>query len=183
MHLDRPFDLCEEPGRGHKPVLAKRLRQLVQAASGLGLAPLAARLAALVLLFAAAAGAQAQTTLVSNAGEGRDNSINVGNSAFGRIAQRFTTGSNATGYGLSSVGIYIHADNSATGETITVSVHRFDGKETNNLGELVVTLSTPSTLNEGAVNDFTAPPNAVLLPDTRYLVSILPKATTRMISN
>ena len=132
----------------------------------------AARLAALVLLFAAAAAAQAQTTLVSNAGEGRDNAINVGNSALGRIAQRFTTGSNSTGYELSSVGIYIHTDNSATGETITVSVHRFDSSETNNLGELVVSLSTPSTLNEGAVNDFTAPPNAVLLPDTRYLVSI-----------
>ena len=68
MHLDRPFDLCEEPGRGHKPVLAKRLRRLVQAASGLGLAPLAV----LGLLFAAPAEAQVPTTLVSNAGESCD---------------------------------------------------------------------------------------------------------------
>ena len=168
MYLKSPFeDFRSGPREGGGQPRAFALAAALRT-PGFG----AARLAALVLLFAAAAAAQAQTTLVSNAGEGRDNSINVGNSAFGRIAQRFTTGSNTTGYELSSVGIYIHEDNSSTAETITVSVHRFDDKETNNLGELVVTLSTPSTLNEGAVNDFTAPPNAVLLPDTRYLVNI-----------
>ena len=139
----------------------------------------AARLTALVLLFAAAAAAQAQTTLVSNAGEGRDNAINAGNSASGRIAQRFTTGSNTTGYDLSSVGIHIHEDNSSSSETITVSVHRFDSSETNNLGELVATLSTPSTLIEGAVNDFTAPSNTRLLPNTRYLVNIVGEGDNR----
>ncbi|MDE0619517.1 MAG: DNA topoisomerase [Rhodospirillaceae bacterium] len=138
---------------------------------GAGLA--LALLAALALLFAAATAAQAQTTLVSNAGEGRDNAINAGNSASGRITQRFTTGSNMTGYDLSSVGIHIHEDNSSSSETITVSVHRFDSSETNNLGELVATFSTPSTLNEGAVNDFTAPSNTRLLPNTRYLVNIV----------
>ena len=138
---------------------------------GAGLA--LALLAALALLFAAATAAQAQTTLVSNAGEGRDNAINAGNSASGRITQRFTTGGNTTGYDLSSVGIHIHEDNSSSTETITVSVHRFDSSETNNLGELVATLSTPSTLNEGAVNDFTAPSNTRLLPNTRYLVNIV----------
>ena len=172
MYLKVPFDDFRSAPRegGGQPRAFAIAAALRTPGFGAGLVP--ARLAALVLLLAAAAAAQAQTTLVSNAGEGRDNAINVGNSAFGRIAQRFTTGSNTTGYELSSVGIYIHTDNSATGETITVSVHRFDSSETNNLGELVVTLSTPSTLNEGAVNDFTAPPNAVLLPDTRYLVSI-----------
>ena len=138
---------------------------------GAGLA--LALLAALALLFAAATAAQAQTTLVSNAGEGRDNAINAGNSASGRIAQRFTTGSNMTGYDLSSVGIHIHEDNSSSSETLTVSVHRFDSSETNNLGELVATLSTPSPLNEGAVNDFAAPSNTRLLPNTRYLVNIV----------
>ena len=168
MYLKPPFeDFRSDPREGGGQPRAFALAAALRT-PGFG----AARLAALVLLFAGAAAAQAQTTLVSNAGEGRDNAINVGNSAFGRIAQRFTTGSNSTGYELSSVGIYIDADNSATGEIITVSVHRFDGKETNNLGELVVTLSTPSTLNEGAVNDFTAPPYAALLPDTRYLVNI-----------
>ncbi|MCY3703266.1 MAG: hypothetical protein OXG16_11360, partial [Rhodospirillales bacterium] len=129
--------------------------------------------ATLALLFAAATAAQAQTTLVSNAGEGRDNAINAGNSASGRIAQRFTTGGNTTGYDLSSVGIHIHEDNSSSTETMTVSVHRFDSSETNNLGDLVAVLSTPSTLNEGAVNDFTAPSNTRLLPNTGYLVNIV----------
>ncbi|MCY3812360.1 MAG: autotransporter domain-containing protein [Gammaproteobacteria bacterium] len=168
MHLDRPFDLCEEPGRRHKPVLAKRLRQLVQAASGLGLAPLAA----LGLLFAAPAEAQVPTTLVSNAGESRDNFVVAGASASGRITQRFTTGSNTAGYGLSSVGIHFLGDTSSSTETISVSVHRFDTSKTNNLGDLVAALSTPSTLNEGTVNDFTTPSNTGLLPNTEYLVNI-----------
>ena len=144
---------------------------------GFGAAPpgagLARTLLVLSVLLVTATAAHAQTTLVSNAGEGRDNAINAGNSASGRITQRFTTGSNTTGYDLSSVGIHIHEDNSSNSETITVSVHRFDSSETNNLGELVATLSTPSTLNEGAVNDFTAPSNTRLLPNTRYLVNIV----------
>ncbi|MCY4003641.1 MAG: hypothetical protein OXF33_08050, partial [Rhodospirillales bacterium] len=165
--------LCEGGGRPRASPVAAALRTF-----GFGAAPPGAGLvlalpAALALLFASATAAQAQTTLVSNAGEGRDNAINAGNSASGRIAQRFTTGSNTTGYDLSSVGIHIHEDNSSSSETITVSVHRFDSSETNNLGELVATLSTPSTLIEGAVNDFTAPSNTRLLPNTRYLVNIV----------
>lgn len=190
MHLDAPLDPCEESEREHEPALAKQLRELVSGASGafsgkteralksdlrtsgFPAADLAlALLAALALLFAAPAAAQAQTTLVSNTGEGRYNIVFVGTSASGRITQGFTTGSNTAGYGLSSVGIHIHGDNSSSTETITVSVHTFDSSETNNLGDLVATLSTPPTLNEGAVNDFTAPSNARLLPNTRYLVS------------
>ena len=161
-----------EDGRPRASAVAAALRTF-----GFGAAPpgagLARALLVLSVLFASATAAQAQTTLVSNAGEGRDNVINAGNSASGRITQRFTTGSNMTGYDLSSVGIHIHEDNSSSSETITVSVHRFDSSETNNLGELVATLSTPSTLNEGAVNDFTAPSNTRLLPNTRYLVNIV----------
>ena len=56
---------------------------------------------------------------------------------------------------------------------MTVSVHRFDSSETNNLGDLVAVLSTPSTLIEGTVNDFTAPSSTRLLPNTRYLVNIV----------
>ncbi|MDE0693108.1 MAG: putative Ig domain-containing protein, partial [Gammaproteobacteria bacterium] len=152
MHLEPPFDPCGEPERERGPALAL--------------------LAAVALLFAAPTAALAQTTLVSNAGENRDNFIVAGDSASGRITQRFTTGSNAAGYGLSSVGIHIHGDTSSSTETMTVSVHRFDSSETNNLGGLVATLSTPSTLNEGAVNDFRAPGNTALLPNTRYLVNI-----------
>ena len=144
---------------------------------GFGVAPpgagLARALPVLSVLLVTATAAHAQTTLVSNAGENRDNFIVAGDSASGRITQRFTTGSNTAGYDLSSVGIHIHGDISSSTETITVSVHRFDSGETNNLGDLVATLSTPSTLHEGAVNDFTAPSNTRLLPNTRYLVNIV----------
>ena len=164
--------LHEGGGRPRASAVAAALRTF-----GFGAAPpgagLARTLLVLSVLLVTATAAHAQTTLVSNAGEGRDNAINAGNSASGRITQRFTTGSNMTGYDLSSVGIHIHEDNSSSSETITVSVHRFDSSETNNLGDLVATLSTPSRLNEGAVNDFTAPSNTRLLPNTRYLVNIV----------
>ena len=163
--------LLGDGGRPRAPPVAAALRTF-----GFGAAPpgagLARALLVLSVLLVTATAAHAQTTLVSNAGENRDNFVVAGDSASGRITQRFTTGSNTAGYDLSSVGIYIHGDTSSSTETITVSVHRFDSSETNNLGELVATLSTPSTLNEGAVNDFTAPSNTKLLPNTGYLVNI-----------
>ena len=164
--------LREDGGRPRASAVAAALRTF-----GFGAAPpgagLARALLVLSVLLVTATAAHAQTTLVSNAGENRDNFVVAGDSASGRITQGFTTGSNTAGYDLSSVGIHIHGDISSGTETITVSVHRFDSSETNNLGELVATLSTPSTLHEGAVNDFTAPSNTRLLPNTRYLVNIV----------
>ena len=164
--------LHEAGRRTRAPPVAAALKTF-----GFGAAPpgagLARALLVLSVLLVTATAAHAQTTLVSNAGENRDNFVVAGDSASGRITQRFTTGSNTAGYDLSSVGIYIHGDISSSTETITVSVHRFDSSETNNLGELVAALSTPSRLIEGAVNDFTAPSNTRLLPNTRYLVNIV----------
>ena len=164
--------LRDDGGRPRASAVAAALRTF-----GFGAAPpgagLSRALLVLSVLLVTATAAHAQTTLVSNAGENRDNFIVAGDSASGRITQRFTTGSNTAGYDLSSVGIHIHGDISSSTETITVSVHGFDTSETNNLGDLVATLSTPSTLHEGAVNDFTAPSNTRLLPNTRYLVNIV----------
>ena len=164
--------LHEGGGRPRASAVAAALRTF-----GFGAAPpgagLARALLVLSVLLVTATAAHAQTTLVSNAGENRDNFVVAGDSASGRITQGFTTGSNTAGYDLSSVGIYIHGDTSSSTETLTVSVHRFDSNETNNLGELVAALSTPSRLIEGAVNDFTAPSNTRLLPNTRYLVNIV----------
>ena len=168
--------LREGGGRPRAPPVATALRTFGFGAArpGAGLARALLVLSVLLAaLFTASAAAQAQTTLVSNAGENRDNFVVAGDSASGRITQRFTTGSNTAGYDLSSVGIYIHGDTSSSTETLTVSVHRFDSSETNNLGELVAVLSTPSRLIEGAVNDFMAPSNTRLLPNTGYLVNII----------
>ncbi len=164
--------LLGDGGRPRAPPVAGALCTFFSGATLPG-ARLGLALLVFAALFAAPAAAQAQTTLVSNAGENRDNFVVAGSSASGRITQRFTTGGNIAGYDLNSVGIHIHGDISSSTETITVSVHRFDSGETNNLGDLVATLSTPSRLNEGAVNDFTAPSNTRLLPDTRYLVNIV----------
>jgi len=161
-----------EGGRPRAPPVAAAFRTFGVGAARPG-AGLARALLVLSVLLVTATAAHAQTTLVSNAGENRDNFIVAGASASGRITQRFTTGSNTAGYDLSSVGIHIQGDISSSTETITVSVHRFDSSETNNLGDLVATLSTPSTLHEGAVNDFTAPSNTRLLPNTGYLVNIV----------
>ena len=137
-------------------------------------ARLARALACLVLPLAAflAAPAQAQTiTLVSNTAEIVSTVVlQIGtNSGNGRITQRFTTGSNPQGYNLSSVGIRL-SSTATTGFTLTLSIHRFDTTANKNLGMLVHTLTTPSSLTPNSVNDFAAPPGATLEPDTQYLL-------------
>ena len=167
--------LREDGGRPRASPVAAALRTFGFGAmpSGTGLAR---ALLVLSVLLVTATAAHAQTTLVSNAGEFRDTSATAGDSASGRVTQRFTTGSYTDGYRLSSVGIYIYEDNSSGTETITASVHTFDSSETNNVGDLVAVLSTPPTLTEGAVNDFAAPSGPRLLPNTRYLVNIISRS-------
>ncbi len=140
------------------------------------------RIAIAMLAFALAAGAalgvapvRAQTTLVSNTFEGFS-VINVGNQANGRIAQQFTTGSNASGYEVSSVELYVGAVNYTGTETMTWRIHEFDffanALNEYQRGPLVATLSTPSTLTANAVNVFTAPSGTILKPNTRYLLNL-----------
>ena len=165
-----PPGLREGGGPPRASAVAAALRTF-----GFGAAPRGtgiARLAALALLFAAPTDAQVQTTLVSNTSEHRHTAVSAGDSRSGSITQRFTTGSHTDGYRLSSVGVYIYEDNSSGTETIKVSVHTFDSSETNNVGDLVATLTTPPTLTEDAVNDFAAPSGPILLPNTRYLLDI-----------
>ena len=79
------------------------VRKTMSVAQGLyeGAAPpgagLARALLVLSVLLVTATAAHAQTTLVSNAGENRDNFVVAGDSASGRITQGFTTGSNTGG--------------------------------------------------------------------------------------
>ena len=111
--------------------------------------------------------------LVSNTGLGVDHSVGVGNAYSGLYVQRFRTGNNASGYRLDSVVIRVQQDNRSAGETITVSIHHVDESATYRLGALAYTLSTPNLVSEGALNEFAAPANAVLLPDTWYAVSLV----------
>ena len=141
----------------------------------LGAAPRAGAGLALVLLAALWAlpqEAYAQTTLVSNTGQSRTNAVTAGILSSGRLTQGFNTG-NAAGYEVSSVGLHIHRNYFSSGETVTVSIHRFDNSAPNKVGDLVATLSTPSPLNGNGVRNFLAPSGALLLPNTRYLVNFV----------
>ena len=111
--------------------------------------------------------------LVSNTAETvHSDAQTVGNSFPGLTAQGFTTGSEAHGYELNSVGIHVTEDNRSAGEIFTVEIYRFDNADPiYKLGALVHTLTTPGTIIEGAVNNFAAPAGATLLPDTRYLIT------------
>ena len=71
---------------------------------------------------------------------------------------------------ITSVGVHIYGENYSTGESLTVRIHEFDDGETNDLGDLVATLTTP-TLTEGAMNYFTAPDGTTLEPNTQYIVN------------
>ena len=141
----------------------------------MGAAPRAGAGLALVLLAALWAlpqEAHAQTTLVSNTGQSRTNAVTAGILSSGRLTQGFNTG-NAAGYEVSSVGLHIHRNYFSSGETVTVSIHRFDNSAPNKVGDLVATLSTPSPLNGNGVRNFRAPSGALLLPNTRYLVNFV----------
>ena len=129
---------------------------------------------ALALAASAALGpapVRAQTNLVSNTFAGFS-VINVGARENGAIAQRFTTGFNASGYELSSVELYVGAVNYTGTETMTWRIHEYDFFATGQRGPLVATLSTPSALTANAVNVFTAPSGTILKPNTRYLLNV-----------
>ena len=111
-----------------------------------------------------AAPLQAQTvTLVSNTGQAHDSSPNINHSA----AQQFTTGSDAAGYDLDSVGYWIvtKEDDSALTVTLRASVSGTPDVP----GDVVHTFTSP-TLVADSLNIFTAPEGATLDPDTDYFL-------------
>ena len=107
--------------------------------------------------------AQAQTvTLVSNTGQTATSAINRS----GQTAQRFTTGTNASGYTLSTIEIpYSDAQNDA----FSVAVYSVDA---DNLPETVKhSFTAPGSFAAGTLV-FTAPSNATLDANTTYAVVI-----------
>ena len=105
---------------------------------------------------------------VSNIGQQpRESNVLVAGSS--GSAQRFTTGSNTSGYLLAEVGIQIqlrYAETDAAG----VSIYSADGS--GNPDQMLYELSNPATVTNGAENSFTAPAGAILLRDTPYLVVV-----------
>ena len=105
--------------------------------------------------------------LVSSTGQTSGGSAITGNNAGTQTkhAQKFTTGSNPTGYTLDEVRIYLASNGNAATPVITVN----SGTGTNP-GAVLYTLDNPGTFTNFSVNSFTAPSEATLDADTSYFV-------------
>ena len=126
------------------------------------------RLAALVLICAiptlgvtTLAQAQTEQTLVSNIEQSRDVMVLRQRGAY----QAFTTGSNATGYVVSSVEVYF-TSGSASASHITASLYEMRSGE---LHTKVVDLVNPQSITFGS-NIFSAPEGTSLSAGTSYAV-------------
>ena len=113
--------------------------------------------------------AQTETTLVSNAGQTSDPTLDISNA----ISQSFTTGSQDGGYAFTTVDVHLGTQPWDGGckamGSVAVSIYSNDAQ--NEPGTEVHALTAPDTLTTG-FNTFTAPSNATLSADTNYHVHI-----------
>ena len=127
--------------------------------------------ALLALALPAAAQAQTVTTLVSNIGQRQT-------TTFGSVApraQRFTTGSNAHGYLLSSVEV-VSADTSSGRFGVRVCTTDTDGFPTSGFPTSTCPGLTPPRSFAAGTLSFSAPANLVLAQRTTYTVVLLSDA-------
>ena len=134
-------------------------RGLVRSARALAAAALLALSGTLAL--PATAEAQTETTLVSNIGQGSGLRLSVA-----EYAQRFTTGSNASGYTLTGVDVPV-------GATSTAFTARLCETDTNGHPTSTCTvLTAPSSVSAAGTASFTAPDNTTLMGGTTYTVKL-----------
>ena len=105
--------------------------------------------------------------LVSNSGQASNGTTITGNNGGTQTkhAQKFTTGSNPTGYTLNDVGIPIGSFGSSAAPIITIN-----SGTGNNPGTVIYTLDNPGTFTSDTVNSFTATSGTTLDADTSYFV-------------
>ena len=106
--------------------------------------------------------AQEITTLVSNTSETTTGSSN------GTHAQRFETGTSSSGYTVTQV--QIRLGDHILGSTQTVA--KISANNGNVPGNVVATLTNPTSLREGSLNTFTAPAGTRLDPSETYWVVV-----------
>ncbi len=132
----------------------------------------AAVLAGLALFAAAAPPALAQAVLVSNSGQPTTTELFVDTSTAGAaVAVQFSTGSNAEGYSLHTIAVFLGSA-ARNQESVTVRVLE-DASDAP--GSVRYTLTTPSSLHDGTGTmraEFTAPSGATLEKDTSYWVEL-----------
>ncbi len=143
----------------------------------------AARMLLVFAVILAGSGLAHAATLTSNVGVAQDrddfdiryHAIDV-SLPFVTRSQKFTTGSNATGYTLSSVEVYVFGVEDAA--TVRIRICEVDSDGEPDTSDCPYTLTNPATYSEGgwnhvtytatAMNTFTAPANATLEKDTDY---------------
>ena len=105
--------------------------------------------------------------LVSNTGQTSNGTTITGNNGGTQTkhAQKFTTGSNSTGYTLDEVSIPIGAYGTSAAPIITIN-----SGSGNNPGTVIYTLDNPGTFTSDTVNSFTATSGTTLDADTSYFV-------------
>ena len=106
--------------------------------------------------------AQEVTTLVSNTSETTTGSSN------GTHAQSFETGTSSSGYTVTQV--QIRLGDHILGSTQTVA--KISANNGNVPGNVVATLTNPTSLREGSLNTFTAPAGTRLDPGETYWVVV-----------
>ena len=111
-------------------------------------------------------------TLVSNTGQSDDDSSGLDTSS-PKQAQSFTTGSNAAGYRLASIGIKfgIIVDPSGAASELTATINK--AASSGDPGDLLCTLTDPASYTAPGVNTFTVPDACpVLEATTTYFVVV-----------
>ena len=131
-------------------------------------------LVAVTALLALPLQAQAQTTLVSNTGQSDNGTARLLTSTNAKRAQAFTTGANADGYTLNSIGFdFDDIDDIMTaGSHLTVTLN---ADSSGDPGNDLCTLTDPTTFSGSGVQTFDAPttdPCPTLAASTTYFAVI-----------
>ena len=167
LTIPAPTDVS--PSAPRRPPRFPALAQFASAARRVPRAPIpvAFALAVLAVLATVApepAAAQTVTTFISNTGQ---TSSETPTSV---RAQAFTTGTGT--YTVSSVAIYVGVQSSST------PVVQIYGDTSGNPGTLLATMTNPGTIQDSAVNSFTAPASTMLSASTTYWVVTSNSAAT-----
>ena len=102
--------------------------------------------------------------LVTNSGE----TVNLTSASSAFLAQRFTTGPNASGYTIAELGVFISNVGSTTSTAVTIR----ENDSINRPGNLVATLTNPATFSNDALNTFTAPSDTTIEGSTHYWITV-----------
>ena len=101
--------------------------------------------------------AQTTTVLVKNTGQASNSGVRALSSTFSKRAQALTTGPNAEGYSLNSIGFLFHtiSNTSTAGSQLTVTLNEADSS--GNPGTALCTLTDPESFSGAGVQTFSAP--------------------------